>query len=60
MTEGGEAIPTVMIEDSADSMSAMVYYTNDAPGAVTLTAAAGEDLSGFCYRYGQPHDYRSG
>ena len=45
MTEGGEAIPTVMIEDSADSMSAMVYYTNDAPGAVTLTAAAGEDLS---------------
>ena len=45
MTEGGDAISTVMIEDSADSMSAMVYYTNDASGAVTLMAAAGEDLT---------------
>ena len=44
MTEGGEAIPTVMIEDSADSMSAMVYYTNTTPGAVALMAAAGDDL----------------
>ena len=42
MTEGGDAISTVMIEDSADTMSAMVYYTNDASGEVTLMAAAGD------------------
>ena len=44
MTEGGEANSTVMIEDSADSMSAMVYYTNATAGAVALMAAAGDDL----------------
>ena len=42
MTEGGEAITSVTIEDSAESMSAMVYYTNDTEGAVMLTATAGE------------------
>ena len=44
MTEGGEAISTVTVEDSADSMSAMVYYTNDTQGTVTLKATAGDDL----------------
>ena len=42
MTEGGEAITSVTIEDSAESMSAMVYYTNDTASAVMLTATAGE------------------
>ena len=41
MTEGGEAISTAMIPDADDSMSVMVYYTNSAAGAVTLTATAG-------------------
>ena len=44
MTEDGDAVTSVPIADSADSMSAMVYYTNDVSGAVavTLTATAGE------------------
>ncbi len=42
MTEGGEAISTATIPDAEDSMSVMVYYTNDAAGAVTLMATAGE------------------
>ena len=42
MTEGGEDISSVTIEDSAESMSAMVFYTNDRAGAVMLTATAGE------------------
>ena len=46
MTEDGEAITSVTIEDSAESMSAMVYYTNDtasvAPVMLTATATVGE------------------
>ena len=46
MDEGGEAIPSVTIEDSAESMSAMVYYTNDVasetPVMLTATATVGE------------------
>ena len=42
MTEGGDAVTTVRVADSADSMSAMVYYTSDMPGPVTLTATSGE------------------
>ena len=42
MTEGGDPISTVRIADSADSMSAMVYYTNMMAGAVTVMATSGE------------------
>ena len=42
MTEGGDARSTVRIADSADSMSAMVYYTNAMAGAVTVKATSGE------------------
>ncbi len=42
MTEGGEAVSSVMIPDAEDMMSAMVYYTNSDAGDVTLTATAGD------------------
>ena len=42
MTEGGDAISTVRIADSAESMSAMIYYTNAMAGAVTVMATSGE------------------
>ena len=41
-TEGGDATSTVRIDDSADSMSAMVYYTNAMAGDVTVMATSGE------------------
>ena len=42
LTKGGNATSTVRIDDSAESMSAMVYYTNAMAGAVTVMATSGE------------------